>query len=568
LSKKLLVIGFDGASFRIIKPLVDRGKLPTFKKVLNEGVHSILKSTIDTNSPCAWSTFITGKNPGKHGIFGFFENIPNSYNVRFINGSFRNGKSIWKILSEHGKRVGVMNVPFSYPVDDVNGFMIGGPDSPSKYDYRFAFPEGIIREIEASTGKYIIEAGASALVRKGKLNQAIDKLHECIRTRTSVAKNLLEKDNYDFFMVVFTESDRVQHHFWKYINPLHPAYSWPEKKRFENTIYEVYEELDGALKEILDTAGENFSLLVMSDHGAGPSSNVTLFLNRWLRSEGYLSFKSRISLQDYTVNSLERGFSKAYVLAKSRLSRTWKRRLRKFMPGLKNKAVSKLRSLQLDWENTKAFSWENAPTIYINLKNKFPCGNVEPGKEYEKIREDLRQKILDITHPANNKRVVEKVYTKEEVYWGPYSDRAPDLFIEFKDDQCTVRPGYASKRGTFFEVITGERLKKVEIISRPSGVHNRDGIFLFHGNDIKRGTKIEELCLYDISSTILYYLGIPIPSDFDGKVVTDVFTEKFLGNNPIRYSEGSSEREAFDVGYSKEESEIIAERLQGLGYID
>ena len=217
MSNKLLTIGLDGATFRVIKPLVQEGRLPNLERLLRGGVHGILQSTPDTNSPCAWSTFITGKNAGRHGIFGFFENMPNSYRVRFLNGSFRSGKSLWKILSENGKRVGVINVPFSYPVEEVNGFIIGGPDSPSKTAEQFAFPAHIMGEVEGKAGSYIIEAGASALVRQGRKTEAIAKLQECIECRLRTAKYLIEKEDYDFFMVVFTESDRIQHHFWKYI---------------------------------------------------------------------------------------------------------------------------------------------------------------------------------------------------------------------------------------------------------------------------------------------------------------------------------------------------------------
>ena len=568
MKRKLLVIGLDGATFRIIKPLVEKGRLPVLQGLLKSGVHGILESTQDTNSPCAWSSFITGKNPGKHGLFGFFENKPNSYEVRFLNGSFRNGKSLWKILSDQGKKVGVINVPFSYPVEEVNGFMIGGPDSPSKNDHKFCFPQGIVKEVEDEAGTYIIEAGASALVRQGKIDKAIEKLHECIQTKISCAKYLLKKNDYDFFMVVFTESDRIQHHFWKYINQFHPAYSSGEKKRFGNAIYDIYERLDHALGELIRAAGEDYSVLIMSDHGAGPASNNTFYINHWLRSEGYLRFKTNTSMQSYTRGFIDKMVRDAYIFVNSKFSRKYKRIMRNLFPGLKNKANSIVRGLQIDWENTRAFSWENAPTIYINLKEKFPAGNVESGEEYEKVREDLKQKLLHLTSPQRGEYIVEKVLKKEEVYWGPYLEKAPDLFIEWKGDQYTVRPGYANQSGHFIEVITGNQLKKVETISRASGVHKPDGIFLLSGTNINQGTEIENLHLYDVTSIILYYLNVPIPRDFDGKVLSGVFTEDFLKENAVLYSESDSESEAFDDDYSKKEAQIIEKRLQGLGYID
>ena len=568
MKKKLLVIGLDGGTFQIINQLVNEGMMPTFNSLLKQGAHGVLESTLDTNSPCAWSTFITGKNPGKHGIFGFFENIPGRYGVRFINGSFRSGKSLWKILSEHGKKVGIINVPTSYPAEEVNGVFISGPDAPSKNHPRFAYPDGIVGEIEEKVGEYIIEAGASALVRQGRFKQAIEKLHECINAKVSIVKYLLKRDDYDFFMVVFTESDRVQHHFWKYINKSHPAYSSPERERFGSAIYDVYKRLDEAVRNIIDTAGNNYSVIIMSDHGAGPSSNKTFFINNWLRDKGYLRFKSNTSIQGHTKNYFKGLLGRSYIFAKSSLSRKWKRRLRNLSPGLKNRASSVLRNLNIDWENTKAFSWENAPAVYINLKDKFPSGTVAPGKEYESLIESIKHDLLNLTFPENGEHIVKRVIRKEEVYRGSYINKAPDLFIEWKDNQFTVRPGYTSKNGLPIEVLAGKELNRAETISRPSGIHRQEGIFLFYGNEINRGAEIQNIRLYDVTATILYYLGIPVPCDFDGKVITEAFSERFIKENPVYQSENTTDNGASGLNYSENESEIITDRLKGLGYID
>jgi predicted AlkP superfamily phosphohydrolase/phosphomutase len=568
LTEKMLVIGLDGATFSIIKPLVDGGKLPTFQRLLKHGANGVLESTPDTNSPCAWSTFITGKNPGEHGIFGFFENLPNSYEIRFLNGSFRNGKSLWRILSEHGKKVGVINVPFSYPVEEVNGFIIAGPDSPGKNDRGFAYPDGIIREIETHTGDYMIEAGASALVRRGNVAEALYSIQRCIRARAAAARYLLKKDDYNFFMVVFTETDRVQHHFWKYINPSHPAYSSPEKERYRNAIYQTYETLDGVVAELIDAAGPDYAVIIMSDHGAGPSSSKTFYINRWLRNAGYLNMKSRGSLQHYVRESLEKVIGHAYLFAKSNLKRPWKRRLRNLMPNLKNRASSVLRGLRIDWVNTKAFSWENAPTIYFNVKDKFPRGNLEPGEDYDRLREELMERLLNLRDPHSGEKMVESVRKREELYWGPYLHKAPDLFIQLKENQYTVRPSYISRGHHFVEHVENERLSKLETVSRPSGVHKRDGVFIFSSPNVSQGRMIEGLRLYDVTATILYYLGVPIPRDFDGAVRQELFTDEFRKDHAVRFSESDSQMRTYDRSYTREQAKMIAERLQGLGYME
>lgn len=97
-----IIIGLDGATFDLIKPLVKEGRLPTLKRFLENGTNGVLLSTHQSNSPQAWTSFMTGKNAGKHGIFDFVEPVPNSYDVRFINASYRNGKTLWRIVSDAG----------------------------------------------------------------------------------------------------------------------------------------------------------------------------------------------------------------------------------------------------------------------------------------------------------------------------------------------------------------------------------------------------------------------------------------------------------------------------------
>ena len=174
---KVLVIGMDGATFDLIDPWIKEGKLPVLERCIKQGTRSPLLSTPLSNSAQAWSSFITGKNPGKHGIYDFFETLPDSYGVRFLNASFRSGKSIWRLVSEAGKKVGIINVPITYPAEEVNGFLIPGLDSPGT-EGNFAYPRGLMEEINEHSGEYIVEAGIWGYIRRGKPDIALEKLLE------------------------------------------------------------------------------------------------------------------------------------------------------------------------------------------------------------------------------------------------------------------------------------------------------------------------------------------------------------------------------------------------------
>jgi len=147
------VIGLDGATFRLILPWVKQGKLPTLKKMMDQGVWGNLQSTIHPLSPQAWASFMTGKNPGKHGIFEFVEHKANSYDLRYVNGGFVQGKKIWKLLSDAGKKVCVINVPFTYPPEKVNGNLIAGLDAPGLCS-DFCYPPELLTEIIHKFGDY------------------------------------------------------------------------------------------------------------------------------------------------------------------------------------------------------------------------------------------------------------------------------------------------------------------------------------------------------------------------------------------------------------------------------
>jgi predicted AlkP superfamily phosphohydrolase/phosphomutase len=569
LKGRILIFGLDGATFRVARPLALAGRMPTLARLLERGAWGEHTSTPEINSPNAWSTFITGKNAGKHGIYGFFETAPGSYDLRFVNGSFRAGKSLWRIATEHGRSVGIVNVPMTYPAEEVNGFIIAGPDAPSQDAPGFCSPPDLLREVVKAKGPYVIEAGASSLVRQGRPAEALRALEESIRARTEAACWLVRHHPTDLFMMTFTEADRVQHHFWKYVNPEHPASRTPEAQVFGQAIDRIYEQLDGAVAAILDAAGGDPTVIVVSDHGAGPSSARTFFINRWLESIGQLGFHRDESLPARLRRPAERMMSAAYLYARRRLSKPWKRRLRSRLPGVKNRMhTNLLASSRIDWPTTRAFSRENLPTIYVNVKGRYPAGTVEPGGEYQDLCQDLAGRLVELRCPFTGGQIVERVRMRDELYWGPHVDKAPDLLIEWKDGGYTERPEYVNPGAGFVAELRGRELARAEIVSRPSGIHAREGIFVASGEGIVAGRSLAGLELYDVTATLLHLLDVPVPRDLDGRVRTDLFPLEYAETRPVRYSEEGTSAEASPCAFSSEDADRIEERLRGLGYIE
>jgi predicted AlkP superfamily phosphohydrolase/phosphomutase len=560
---RVLVIGLDGATFDLIDPWIEEGKLPMLAQCIEEGTRSTLQSTPLSNSAQAWSSFITGKNPGKHGIYDFFEAIGDSYGVRFLNASFRKGKSLWGLASDAGKKVGVMNVPMTYPPEAVNGFLIPGLDSPG-IDGDFAYPKGLMEEINREVGGYILEAGIWGYIRRGKPGIALQKLLEMVKIRTATAKYLMQNRNWDLFVVVYTAIDKAQHHFWKYIDPARPEFL---TEPYCSAILQVYQEVDRGIGELMASAG-GASVIIMSDHGAGPSSRRTMYINRWLHREGFLHFKESCGVSGHwrrvTFTLLERSNNQIRKI----FPRGIKELMVRLLPTVRDKVDSVLFLPGIDWSRTLAFSRENHPAIFINMAGREPKGIVQPGSYYESMRNQIIEKLQNLRCPDTGKPIVGQIFKSEEVYQGPEIFKAPDIIFELNQFSYVHRPSGLDSHKDFLETLDDRALLASENTIRPSGIHRGQGIFVAVGKHFEKNKNIRESRIYDIAPTVLYHLGLPVPEDMDGWVLEDAIEGDYRKENPVKRTPAppsiKPDRLDFDAG----EAIAMEERLRGLGYID
>lgn len=567
---KVLLIGLDGATFDLITPWVAEGRLPNLARFFREGARATLWSTPLSNSAQAWSTLITGRSAASHGIYDFFERVPGAYDVRFVNASFRRGASLWRLLSEAGRRVGVMNVPMSYPAEPVSGPMLCGLDAPGM-DHRFAHPPGLLEEIRREVGPYVLEPGIWGLIRKGQYGEALEALLAMIDVRTRTAAYLMGRYPWDFFMVVFTASDKVQHHFWKFMDPTRTDLSAGERERFGGAIFKVYEALDRSVGELMRAAGPEAAVYVLSDHGAGPSSSRTFYLNRWLRSEGWLAVREATSLSARGRQAMAGVVKRLDRAVKRQLPRGVKEVLLRAMPGLRGKVESMLSLGAIDWPRSAAYSYENHPAVFLNVLGREPAGTVQPGPEYEALRERITQRLRGLRCPETGAPIVERIFRREEVYHGPLLEAAPDIIFEWHEGRYIHRPSDLSRPGPYLEILRPEELADSEQFSRPSGVHRANGILFCQGPGLAAGGLEHrgEARLEDIAPTVLYHLGQAVPRGMDGKVLEFLFRERFRQANPPRYEDRSGEGGAGEqVIFDEEEAREVGERLKGLGYID
>jgi predicted AlkP superfamily phosphohydrolase/phosphomutase len=501
---KVLVIGLDGATFDIILPWVKEGKLPNFKKLINEGSYGNSTSTLPTVSPVAWTSFATGVNPGKHGIFGFLTDYESNPVIRTDVKS----KSFWEIASENGKRVITMNVPMTYPPEEINGTMISGYESPE--GEIFTYPANLTQEL-INKG-YQIEA-LNASFKSGNEDEFLKSLYYTEGKREEIALDLMKKEKWDIFIIVFTETDRMQHYFWNYMEDKDPKYG--------DEILKFYQKIDKTIGNFLNQTDNNTNVIIMSDHGFGPLKGE-IYLNTYFMNNGMLNFKSPLTYWliklGLTQQSLASRFEQLqktpivrfinFVLEKfglkTRLGTTSPVALDSIdLSGLTNigKIFPYLTYDYINFSKTKIYAENFGGGIYLNVKGRDSLGMINQ-EDYKKI---VLETMKDLSELKNSKgeKLFENVYAREDLYNGPYVDNAPDIIVESESN------GYDTVGWLGYNTLISSNDIK-------SGNHRKNGMIILWGKNFSRGI-IENASIIDIAPTILKVIDLKIPEDMDGK---------------------------------------------------
>lgn len=534
-----IVLGLDGATWDVLDPLIEEGRLPNLASLIEYGQADTLESTFPPITAPAWLSMATGQNPGKTGVFYFLNrDDPDSYEFESLGSDSFRGKSFWDVLSRRGHSVGVFNFPMLYPPYDLGdgSFVVSGLGSPG--DDTITRPQGLKGELDEVTGGYDVKVPYADPEYRDRPDALESDLREMLETRETAILHLLDSKAPDAFFGVISVTDWAQHYFWRHYDSTHALHDPDSDERHKTALPRLWERVDETVGKVRAVAArEDATLLIVSDHGFGPV-NRSFHSNTWLEREGF-----RVAGTGSTLDALKarlfpylRRIGEPVVAA---------------VPQLNDLATSVGKSLQgspgdtLDWERSVAF----AP------RQNLTCGMLytlsDDPEDVDAVVEGLRS-LTD----QDGRPVDVQVFRPEELYHGPKTELAPDILFTVEDFECAVDP----RATTHDDVFTQGPPSAAR-----SGGHRMEGIYIAAGPGVQSGDG-SPASIFDVAPTLLYATGEPIPAEMDGEPLRHLFTPELREHRSVERRPLSALVDAEDDSADRD-TDAVQERLEDLGYI-
>ena len=532
---KALLIGLDGATFTILDPLMERGVMPFLRDFVSHGVRATLRSVRPPLTPPAWTSLMTGKLPGQHGVFDFFQKEePQSVYFRFATSQDIGSPTIWTLASDQGRRVSALNFPLMFPPPNVNGCVVPGGWMPWRALRLGCHPAGLFDRLKTlptfDAKELAMEMASEQKAVEGcSQEEYADWIALHIRREQrwfEVAHYLIDEEPADLVGVLFDGIDRLQHLVWRFLDPACQSATPSSWEQEITRLCEAYfNQIDTMVADLVARVGPEATVVMASDHGFGPAVDV-FYLNAWLEQHGYLAWADSVHESE----------------AQSRLGF-----------GDIARHVS-----QLDWQRTVAYA--ATPSSHgIHIVGGAPGSEHQMSPErYRAVREELVQTLREAQHPISGRPLVAEVATRDEVFAGRYEALAPDIYLRLAE-------------GGAISILPSETTMRQR--PEPAGNHRPEGIFLAGGPGIRRGEKLDDLSIVDVAPLLLHALDLPIPDDMAGRLPAAAFEPGVLQDRQPRLVASrpmtqTQEAPAGDFEFDPESEETILKRLRALGYVD
>jgi predicted AlkP superfamily phosphohydrolase/phosphomutase len=539
---RILALGLDGADYDLVRGWIGEGRLPTLSRLAGEGAFGPLRSTIPAFTPTAWSSFVTGLNPGRHGIFNFTTN-PNRGTQKLESAASRAGTPIWRLLAAAGIRSAFIGIPFTYPAEEIEGIVVtgyGGPERPQ------ILPASAEQRILAAYPDLVTAHHPMAERWWEDFPAYTGRLLEHAEQMAGVCKLVFDLEpDLGLLCVDFMSSDHVGHLGYARFDPEHPA---QQSTGSGDELLQVYERIDALCGELIEAAeaqyGEEPTVLLFSDHGMKPIYWM-FHLDRWLEERGHLRFRKR-SLQPWRHGPLD-----WFARVDQKLVRTlpWYGRALDLLLFLPRPAEDRVFG-DIDFGTTRAYAFASQGQLYL--------GELTGARNDPAYIDALAAELAEVPHPQTGEPAFQ-VLRKEELFTGPFIDKAPELTLIPYDERINIDP---SRRRWAQPFERHERLDP-EVSYGYSGGHGVTGILVATGPGIQPADLPDDAEIVQLPATILRLLGLSADG-LDGEPLAAIL-EEGRGAGEAVASIASREARNEPV-YSEEEERQMVERLRDLGY--
>jgi len=475
-----------------------QASLPNIRRFLEQGAWGTLRGPLQPVAPQSFATLLTGRNPGATGLFDFFKFPAGGYERVPYGTQLLHQPTVYQLLSDRGMRVGMLNVPLTFPLAEVNGFVVSGDEGIGD---EFAFPPDIGRRLREKG--YFVPFGAS--YAPGREREFSDRALRVLDMRRQAMRMLFGDGQWSFGMLTIHMYGELLHAFWKFYDPAHPEYRpAPVVFNGRDPFLEALVGIDELLGEIVELAGPRGLVLFVGAWGHR-LEHSKVHLNALLEREGYLRFRrdpgTRLKHLVYRL-----GITSASAERLAHRLNLWRFFHYKLARGQRAKVTGAtfLSYRDVDWARTRAVAMGYLGQVFLNVSGHRPLGVIPP-ERYHAERDRLQRLLADLRDPRTGQAMVERVATRDESYRGPEVTHAPDLVVEWK-------PGYSGDAG-----LSGAGKIVTQSPPNHSSDHWNQSFLLASGEGVRSGELAATL--EDIAPTVLRALGVSAPVDFDGRVL-------------------------------------------------
>ncbi|MCE0505813.1 alkaline phosphatase family protein [Roseivivax sp. GX 12232] len=527
MSDRVLMIGLDGATFSLLSPLSRQGHLPFLTGLIKSGTIAQLMSTRNPLTPPAWTSMTTGVSPEAHGIYDFLRPAFLEDGGVFLKINDRrdnHAETVFSIANRGGKRATVLNFFGFYPAPELDGHVASG-FVPWKHLRGGIHPPALFDRLRASEDFDYRDLGMDIGEEK-KVVQGLeaDEHEEWIELQnvrdkawTDVMCRLLEEDPTDLAAIVLDGPDKIQHLFWRYLDPeCHAGEPGEQTEKITRLVTEFYARMDDNIRRMVEAAGPGTNVLITSDHGFGPTTEI-VYINQWLADRGYLHWREDGA-----------GDGRAQL------------------------AADKLKDHQamIDWKRTVAFCPTPSSNAIFIKPDPGDGSGISPDR-YMEFALKLREELLAWTDDQGEKVLAGLDMNK--MRGRAFIEPCPDITLKLRD-------------GGFVSIISSDAVVKPRALA--DGTHRPEGIFIGAGPAFRQDEQVDPLNLLDIAPLMLTLLGLPVPKNLEGRVPQEALVPGITATKAGQARSAASQPAEERPEPSAEEREVLLRQMKKLGYMD